>query len=106
MRPAPIRPKRSLLFIGVFTTSGRSKCIQHMTLRDCAAQILRLNLRAWLEEVGGTRQRFFRQGHHWHCGGSQRAVLLGTMYIPYGKAYISGMNPISFVIVFTLGAPF
>jgi drug/metabolite transporter (DMT)-like permease len=30
-------------------------------------------------------------------------MLWGTMYIPYRKAYISGMNPLSFVTVFTLG---
>ena len=30
-------------------------------------------------------------------------VLWGTMYIPYKKAYISGMNPLSFVTVFTFG---
>jgi len=30
-------------------------------------------------------------------------VLWGTMYVPYRKAYISGMNPLSFVTVFTLG---
>jgi drug/metabolite transporter (DMT)-like permease len=30
-------------------------------------------------------------------------LLWGTMYIPYRKAYISGMNPLSFVTVFTLG---
>ena len=30
-------------------------------------------------------------------------LLLGTMYIPYRKAYISGMNPLSFVTVFTIG---
>ncbi len=30
-------------------------------------------------------------------------LLLGTMYIPYRKAYISGMNPLSFVTVFTFG---
>lgn len=29
--------------------------------------------------------------------------LWGTMYIPYRKAYISGMNPLSFVTVFTFG---
>lgn len=28
-------------------------------------------------------------------------VLWGTMYIPYRKAYISGLNPLSFVTVFT-----
>jgi glucose uptake protein GlcU len=31
------------------------------------------------------------------------SVLWGTMYIPYRKAYISGMNPLSFVTVFTFG---
>lgn len=30
-------------------------------------------------------------------------VLWGTMYIPYRKAYLSGMNPLSFVTFFTLG---
>jgi drug/metabolite transporter (DMT)-like permease len=34
------------------------------------------------------------------CGA---ALLWGTMYIPYRKAYISGMNPLSFVTVFTIG---
>src|SRR5215467_10527707 len=31
------------------------------------------------------------------------SLLWGTMYVPYRKAYISGMNPLSFVTVFTLG---
>jgi drug/metabolite transporter (DMT)-like permease len=30
-------------------------------------------------------------------------VMWGTMYIPYRKAYISGMNPLSFVTIFTFG---
>ncbi len=30
-------------------------------------------------------------------------VLWGTMYIPYRKAYISGMGPLSFVAFFTIG---
>ncbi len=30
-------------------------------------------------------------------------VLWGTMYIPYRKAYVSGMNPLSFVTIFTFG---
>jgi drug/metabolite transporter (DMT)-like permease len=34
---------------------------------------------------------------------SGAALLWGTMYIPYRKAYISGMNPLSFVTVFTFG---
>ena len=31
------------------------------------------------------------------------SLLWGTMYIPYRKAYISGMNPLSFVTAFTIG---
>ena len=31
------------------------------------------------------------------------SVMWGTMYVPYKKAYISGMNPLSFVTVFTVG---
>jgi drug/metabolite transporter (DMT)-like permease len=30
-------------------------------------------------------------------------VLWGTMYIPYRKAYLTGMNPLSFVSFFTIG---
>jgi drug/metabolite transporter (DMT)-like permease len=30
-------------------------------------------------------------------------LLWGTMYIPYRKAYISGLNPLSFVTIFTFG---
>ena len=30
-------------------------------------------------------------------------VLWGTMYIPYRKAYLTGMNPLSFITFFTLG---
>ena len=31
------------------------------------------------------------------------SLLWGTMYIPYRKAYLSGMNPLSFVTAFTIG---
>jgi drug/metabolite transporter (DMT)-like permease len=34
------------------------------------------------------------------------SLLWGTMYIPYRKAYVSGMNPLSFVTVFTIGELF
>ena len=30
-------------------------------------------------------------------------ALWGTMYIPYRKAYLTGMNPLSFVAFFTVG---
>jgi glucose uptake protein GlcU len=31
------------------------------------------------------------------------SLMWGTMYVPYRKAYISGMNPLSFFTVFTIG---
>jgi hypothetical protein len=31
------------------------------------------------------------------------SMMWGTMYVPYRKAYISGMNPLSFVTAFTVG---
>lgn len=31
------------------------------------------------------------------------SLLWGTMYVPYRKAYVSGMNPLSFVTIFTFG---
>ena len=31
------------------------------------------------------------------------AFTFGTMYVPYRKAYLSGMNPLSFVTAFTVG---
>src|SRR5207244_8223297 len=30
-------------------------------------------------------------------------ALWGTMYIPYRKAYLTGMNPLSFITLFTIG---
>jgi len=30
-------------------------------------------------------------------------IMWGTMYVPYRKAYLSGMNPLSFVTAFTVG---
>jgi len=31
------------------------------------------------------------------------SLMWGTMYVPYRKAYLSGMNPLSFVTIFTFG---
>src|SRR5271156_3239629 len=45
-------------------------------------------------------------GHH-ALGGVLAAIgaslMWGTMYVPYRKAYLSGMNPLSFVTLFTVG---
>lgn len=46
-------------------------------------------------------------GHRAAAGGIAAAlgagVLWGTMYIPYRKAYLSGMNPLAFITMFTFG---
>lgn len=45
--------------------------------------------------------------HHFAAGGILAALgaslLWGTMYVPYRKAYLSGMNPLSFITIFTVG---
>ncbi len=74
----------------------------------------------WMKVLGGTSALVagacllaYATSHH-AAASSHRAtlgmlaalgagVLWGTMYIPYRKAYISGMNPLSFVTVFTVG---
>jgi len=83
-------------------------------LRDCGA-------REWLKVLGGAAAIVVGAcvlayaTSHQHSDAPQRAATLGilaalgagalwgTMYIPYRKAYISGMNPLSFVTVFTFG---
>jgi len=44
-------------------------------------------------------------GHAWRgmVAALGAGVLWGTMYIPYRKAYLTGMNPLSFVAFFTIG---
>jgi drug/metabolite transporter (DMT)-like permease len=44
-------------------------------------------------------------GHPWRgvVAALTAGALWGTMYIPYRKAYLTGMNPLSFVTFFTVG---
>jgi glucose uptake protein GlcU len=45
-------------------------------------------------------------GHHAVSGiiaAAGASLMWGTMYVPYRKAYLSGMNPLSFVTAFTVG---
>ena len=45
-------------------------------------------------------------GHHQLAGIAAAigaSLMWGTMYVPYRKAYLSGMNPLSFVTAFTVG---
>lgn len=44
-----------------------------------------------------------RHAIHGIVAAAGASLLWGTMYVPYRKAYISGMNPLSFVTAFTVG---
>jgi glucose uptake protein GlcU len=44
-----------------------------------------------------------RNAVHGIMAAAGASLLWGTMYVPYRKAYISGMNPLSFVTAFILG---
>ena len=44
-----------------------------------------------------------RDAVHGIAAAAGASLLWGTMYVPYRKAYISGMNPLSFVTAFTFG---
>jgi drug/metabolite transporter (DMT)-like permease len=44
-----------------------------------------------------------RSAVHGIVAAAGASLLWGTMYVPYRKAYISGMNPLSFVTAFTVG---
>ncbi len=76
--------------------------------------------RDWIQVLGGaaaivfgaavlaiaTAERSGGSGHRAVVGivaALGAGVLFGTMYIPYRKAYISGMNPLSLVTIFTFG---
>jgi len=50
--------------------------------------------------LGGAHAHHAAGGILAACGAS---LLWGSMYIPYRKAYLSGMNPLSFVTIFTVG---
>ena len=74
--------------------------------------------RRWLGVLGGALVMFAgavllakASSTHAAAGHAYRGVLAalgagalwGTMYIPYRKAYLTGMNPLSFVTFFTIG---
>jgi glucose uptake protein GlcU len=70
-------------------------------------------LKVWAKVLGGALAIVsgavllaYASSHHATAGilsALGAALLWGTMYIPYRKAYLSGMNPLSFVTVFTVG---
>src|SRR5215470_6116857 len=58
---------------------------------------------AILLAVASTAQTSGGRALHGVIAALAAAVLWGTMYIPYRKAYLTGMNPLSFVAFFTIG---
>lgn len=75
-------------------------------------------MRRWLGVLGGAVVMFggavlltFASSAQAPAGHASRGVLAalgagalwGTMYIPYRKAYLTGMNPLSFITFFTVG---
>ena len=69
-------------------------------LGGAAAIVVGACLPAYATSHSGGRREHGRAGDPAALGAG---LLWGTMYIPYRKAYISGMNPLSFVTVFTFG---
>ena len=74
--------------------------------------------RRWLGVIGGALLMFggatalaVASSHGTSSGHAMRGVMAalaagvmwGTMYIPYRKAYLTGMNPLSFITFFTVG---
>ncbi|HTU52282.1 MAG TPA: GRP family sugar transporter [Acidobacteriaceae bacterium] len=76
--------------------------------------------RNWLKVLGGTLAILFAavmlayssvhgsriaptHAHEGILAALGASLMWGTMYVPYRKAYLSGMNPLSFVTVFTVG---
>ena len=56
-------------------------------------------LLAWASSAEATQQHAL----HGVLAALAAGVLWGTMYVPYRKAYLTGMNPMSFVAFFTIG---
>jgi drug/metabolite transporter (DMT)-like permease len=58
---------------------------------------------ATLLAVASSTQSSGGQATHGVLAALAAGVLWGTMYIPYRKAYLTGMNPLSFLTFFTFG---
>jgi drug/metabolite transporter (DMT)-like permease len=58
---------------------------------------------AFLLAVASSTQAPGNRAMHGVIAALAAGVLWGTMYIPYRKAYLTGMNPLSFVAFFTVG---
>jgi drug/metabolite transporter (DMT)-like permease len=58
---------------------------------------------AWILAVASSSGSTAGHAMHGVWAALGAGILWGTMYIPYRKAYLTGMNPLSFVTFFTFG---
>ena len=87
----------------LFNELRGSGASQWLKVLGGAAAIVVGRLPARLRHLAPGRPAPAGERHARHLAALGAGLLWGTMYIPYRKAYISGMNPLSFVTVFTFG---
>lgn len=86
------------LLFGELRHAGKGQWLR--VLGGASAIVAGACLLAFVTSRGGSQSTSYATGIIAALGAS---LLWGTMYIPYRKAYISGMNPLSFVTIFTFG---
>ena len=86
-----------VLFFGELRTARRARQI------TVVAGVLVLFVAALLIAEASAAQAPRRDVVHGIAAALAAGVLWGTMYIPYRKAYLTGMNPLSFLTFFTIG---
>jgi glucose uptake protein GlcU len=86
-----------VLFFGELRNARRPRQI------TVVAGVLVLFVAALLIAEASAAQAPRRDVAHGIAAALAAGVLWGTMYIPYRKAYLTGMNPLSFLTFFTIG---
>ncbi len=86
-----------VLFFGELRSARRARQI------TVVAGVLVLFVAALLIAEASAAQAPRRDVAHGIAAALAAGVLWGTMYIPYRKAYLTGMNPLSFLTFFTIG---
>jgi glucose uptake protein GlcU len=86
-----------VLFFGELRSARRARQI------TVVAGVLVFFVAALLIAEASAAQAPRRDVAHGIAAALAAGVLWGTMYIPYRKAYLTGMNPLSFLTFFTIG---
>jgi glucose uptake protein GlcU len=86
-----------VLFFGELRGAGRGRQVRVVT------GVLLLFVAALLIADASAAQASRRDVVRGIAAALTAGVLWGTMYIPYRKAYLTGMNPLSFLTFFTVG---